>query len=114
MLKYRFNHLARLDVQAGYKNFKVGFSSRYNSFMKNIDQIFVENIGGTEILPGLAEYRENDSGGSLVFDSRISYELKEQYTFAFIVNNLFNTEYSSRPADVQPPRQFMVQVRYSL
>ncbi|MDG1332723.1 MAG: TonB-dependent receptor [Crocinitomicaceae bacterium] len=114
MLKYRFNHLARVDIEAGYKNFKLGFSSRYNSFMKNIDQIFEENIVGTEILPGLQEYRANDQSGSLVFDSRISYELKEQYTFAFIVNNLLNTEYSSRPADVQPPRQFMVQVRYNL
>ncbi|MDB0037954.1 TonB-dependent receptor, partial [bacterium] len=114
LLKYRFNHLVRLDVQAGYKNFSVGFSTRYNSFMENIDQIFEEKIAGTEILPGLKEYRKNDQSGSLVFDSRISYELKEHYTFAFIVNNLLNTEYSSRPADVQPPRQFMVQLRYNL
>lgn len=114
MLKYRFNHLARVDIQAGYKNFSFGVSSRYNSFMKNIDQIFEENIAGTEILPGLKEYRENDQSGSLVFDSRISYEYKDQYTFAFIVNNLLNAEYSSRPADIQPPRQFMVQVRYCL
>lgn len=114
MLKYRFNHLVRLDVEAGFKDFSFGISSRYNSFMKNIDRIFEENISGTEILPGLKEYRANDQRGSLVFDSRISYELKEQYTFALIVNNLFNTEYSSRPADIQPPRQFMIQVRYHL
>lgn len=114
ILKYRFNHLVRVDIEAGYKNFSLGFSSRYNSFMKNIDAIFEENISGTEILPGLKEYRANDQSGSLVFDSRISYELKEQYTFAFIVNNLLNTEYSSRPADIQAPRQFMVQLRYNL
>ena len=112
LLKYRFNHLFRLDVQAGYKKFTLGISSRYNSFMKNIDAIFEENIAGTEILPGLKEYRANDQSGSLVFDSRISYELKDQYTIAFIVNNVMNTEYSSRPADVQPPRQFMLQVRF--
>jgi outer membrane receptor protein involved in Fe transport len=114
MLKYRFNHLARIDVQAGYRNFTLGFSSRYNSFMKNIDRIFEEEIVGTQILPGLKEYRLNNPEGDLVFDTRISYELKEQYTFAFIVNNVLNTEYSSRPGDVQPPRQFMVQVRYAL
>ncbi len=114
ILKYRFNHLVRLDIQAEYKNFSIGFSSRYNSFMKNIDAIFEEEIVGTEILPGLKEYRANDQSGSLVFDSRISYKLKEQYTFAFIVNNILNTEYSSRPADIQPPRQFMVQLRYNL
>lgn len=114
MLKYRFNHLARLDIQAGYRNFTLGFSSRYNSFMKNIDRIFEEEIVGTQILPGLQEYRLNNPGGDLVFDTRISYELKEQYTFAFIINNILNREYSSRPADVQPPRQFMVQVRYNL
>jgi outer membrane receptor protein involved in Fe transport len=82
--------------------------------MKNIDQIFEEEIVGTEIPPGLKEYRANNPSGSLVFDSQISYELKEQYTFSFIVNNLLNTEYSSQPADIQPPRQFMVQVRYNL
>lgn len=114
MLKYRFNHLVRLDVQAGFKNFSIGFSSRYNSFMNNIDRIFEEEISGTQILPGLQEYRTNNPSGSLVFDSRLSYNLKEQYTFALIVNNLLNTEYSSRPADVQPPRQFIVQVRYNL
>lgn len=114
LLKYRFNHLFRFDVEAGYKKFNLGLSSRYNSFMKNIDAIFEENIVGTEILPGLKEYRANDQSGSLVFDARLSYELKDQYTIAFIVNNLFNAEYSSRPADIQPPRQFMVQLRFEL
>lgn len=114
LLKYRFKHLFRFDVQAGYKNFSFGLSSRYNSFMHNIDAIFEDNLAGTEILPGLESYRANNQSGSLVFDSRVSYELKEQYTIAFVVNNLLNAEYSSRPADIQPPRQYMVQLRFAL
>jgi len=27
------------------------------------------------------------------------------------VNNLFNSEYTSRPGDIQPPRNFSVQVQ---
>jgi outer membrane receptor protein involved in Fe transport len=114
LLKYRFKHLFRFDVQAGYKNFSFGVSSRYNSFMHNIDAIFEDNIAGTAILPGLEAYRANNQRGSLVFDSRISYEIKDQYTIAFVVNNLLNTEYSSRPADIQAPRQYMVQLRFAL
>ncbi len=114
LLKYRFRHLFRLDVQAGYKNFSFGMSSRYNSFMYNIDAIFEQDLAGTVILPGLQAYRANNQSGSLVFDSRISYEIKEQYTIAFVVNNVLNAEYSSRPADIQPPRQYMVQLRFAL
>lgn len=114
LLKYRFRHLFRLDIQAGYKNFSFGMSSRYNSFMHNIDAIFEQDLAGTVILPGLQAYRANNQSGSLVFDSRISYEIKEQYTIAFVVNNVLNAEYSSRPADIQPPRQYMVQLRFAL
>ena len=44
LLKYRFKHLAKVDVQATYKNFFIGFSCRYNSFMKNIDAVFEGNL----------------------------------------------------------------------
>ncbi|MFT5778122.1 MAG: outer membrane receptor protein involved in Fe transport [Crocinitomicaceae bacterium] len=114
LLKYRFNHLVRVDVQASYKNISLGFSSRYNSFMHNIDNVFEDPISGTEILPGLKDYRAENQQGSLVFDSRLIYTIKEHYTIAFIVNNILNTEYSSRPGDIQPPRQYMMQLRFSI
>ena len=82
--------------------------------MEVIDKIFEDEIYGQEILPGLQQYRLNNQDGSLVFDARLGYSFKKKYNVSFIVNNLLNTEYSSRPADLQAPRQFIVQLRYGL
>lgn len=114
LLKYRFNHLFRLDLEASYKQFALGFSSRYNSYMYNIDQIFEAEIYGTEIIPGLKNYRDENQTGSLVFDTRFRININQQLTISMIVNNLLNAEYSSRPADIQPPRNYIVQLKYKL
>jgi outer membrane receptor protein involved in Fe transport len=117
MLKYRFKHLVKLDIQATYKKFSLGVSLRYNSFMKNIDLMFEEPIltdaGEQFILPGLKEYRKNNSSGALVFDSRFIYHITKEMKLNLIVNNLFNAEYVSRPADLQAPRNFLLQLQYA-
>ena len=109
LLKYRFRHMAKSDIQLGYKNFELGFSTRYNSWMVNIDKIFEEKIGTQEILPGLKQYRELNKKGALVIDFRVAYSIKKQYRLNFIINNLLNAEYASRPGDIQPPRNFILQ-----
>ncbi len=123
ILKYRFRHLAKLDVEVNYEKFSLGYSARYNSFMENIDRLFEisaeeylfggapANGGGTFILPGNKEYREEFNGGNLVFDLRLGYKLNDTYRIGFMVNNLFNEEYTSRPGDIQPPRHYMLQVQ---
>ncbi len=117
MLKYRFKHLVKLDIQATYKKFSLGVSLRYNSFMKNIDLMFEEpittDVGEIFILPGLREYRKNNSNGALVFDSRFIYHITKEMKLNLIVNNLFNAEYVSRPADLQAPRNFLIQLQYA-
>jgi outer membrane cobalamin receptor len=117
MLKYRFNHLAKIDIQASYKKFSFGISSRYNSFMKNIDLMFILPIqtetGAQFILPGLKEYRQKYNKGSLVFDTRIMFSITKELKLNAIVNNLFNAEYVSRPADLQAPRNFLLQLQYA-
>ena len=114
MLKYRFKHLAKADVEAVYKGFSLGFSARYNSFMKNIDRVFENEVvpgTGIYILPGLKKYREEHNGGNLVFDARIGYEINENYRIGFVVNNFLNTEYMGRPGDIQAPRNFILQIQ---
>jgi iron complex outermembrane receptor protein len=115
MLKYRFKHLAKADIEVTYKKFSIGFSSRYNSNMVNIDRVFQEDLdpGLTEIyiLPGLKDYREKYNKGALVFDARIALPASENYRVSFIVNNLLNAEYTSRPGDIQPPRSFLMQIQ---
>ena len=117
MLKYRFKHLVKLDIQATYKKFGLGISLRYNSFMENIDLMFEEpittDVGEIFILPGLREYRKNNSNGALVFDSRFIYHITKEMKLNLIVNNLFNAEYVTRPADLQAPRNFLLQLQYA-
>ena len=115
MLKYRFNHLIKGDVEATWKSMSIGMSVRYSSFMENIDAVFEENLttSGTPlyILPGLEQYRELNNIGLAVVDARLGYEIKEHYRIGFIINNVFNTEYVSRPGDVQAPRSFILQLQ---
>ena len=114
MLKYRFNHLAKADIQATFKKWSVGGSMRYNSFMKNIDRVFEEGVLGTELLVGMQYYRQIYNRGVFVFDARLSYDIKKGVKFNFIANNFLNAEYSSRPGDIQAPRNFALQLQFEL
>ncbi|MDR0802257.1 TonB-dependent receptor domain-containing protein [Fluviicola sp.] len=114
MLKYRFKHLAKADIQLEYKGISIGGSMRMNSYMQNIDAIFENGVLGQQILPGLKTYRAEHKGITVVFDMRIGYTYREKYKVAFIVNNLANAEYMTRPGDVQAPRSFMLQLSYKI
>ena len=106
--------MAKLDLQVAYKGAFIGFSGLYNSFMSNVDAIFEDGIAGVQIMPGLKEYRIENNTGSLVFDARIGYQWKKKYRVNFVVNNMLNEEYSSRPGDIQAPRQFILQLQYGI
>ena len=104
----------KADLQVSYKKFSIGLSCRYNSYMKNIDRIFEESIGGIEILSGLKEYREKYNKGALVFDTRIMFEVYKSLKINLVTNNIFNAEYVSRPGDIQAPRNFVIQLQYQI
>jgi iron complex outermembrane receptor protein len=114
MLKYRYKHIAKADIEVVYKEISLGGSMRYNSFMKNIDYIFTI-IGSDEYtapdrIPGLVNAREKFKDGDLIFDLRAGYQMTKTVRLGFIVNNLLNTEYMSRPANMMPPRTFAMQL----
>lgn len=105
ILKYRFRHMAKADIQATlFKKLDVGASMRYYSFMESIDKIFEVRI------PGVKHYRDRHHYGDWVFDARVSYQWNEQMKIAMIVKNVFNYEFMGRPADMQPPRTFTLQL----
>ncbi|MBI4930994.1 MAG: TonB-dependent receptor [Bacteroidetes bacterium] len=116
ILKYRYEHTAKIDLQVDYKKWSAGISVRYNSFMKNIDASFQDPLlvdiypilpkNYTYILPGLKEYRQEHNTGDVVLDYRISYAIAKGVKTSMVVNNAFNREYMGRPGDVQPPRSF--------
>jgi iron complex outermembrane receptor protein len=114
ILKYRFRHLVKGDIELGYKALSGGISTRYNSFVENIDAVFEEKIGTDYVLPGLKEYRDENNKGLWVFDARVAYTVRERTKINFIVNNFLNQEYTGRPADIQAPRTFILQLQYKI
>jgi outer membrane receptor protein involved in Fe transport len=112
VLKYRIQHLAKLDMQFSWKNFGLGFSGKYYSFMKNMDKFFYNFDYPGMLNTGIAEYRKKYDNPNLIWDARVSYEFKKHFTFSFVVNNFLNKEYSLRPITIEAPRTTMLQVIY--
>ena len=84
--------------------------------MQNIDRAFEDplfgNIEATKLLPGLKEYRQMHNKGYWIFDARLQFKPNENNMISLVVENVFNTEYMGRPADIRPPRTTML--RYSV
>lgn len=102
ILKYRYRHLVRLDVQYDIKQFQFGLSTRYNSYMENIDRAFVDFPINLFVF-GIEESRNVNPNGDLLFDFRCSYTFRNS-EIALNILNLLNEEFVSRPADLGPPR----------
>lgn len=116
ILKYRFYHNFKATVDAKYQQFSTGINIDYHSLIINIDRAFEDSlrINGVGlpifILPGLYEYRQKHNTGDVLLNWRFAWQPADRLKISFIINNLFNREYMTRPADVGPPRTFAVQV----
>ncbi len=110
-LKYRYRHLIRGDFDIEWKKFSFGGSVRYNSRMENIDKIFTGGLLDVSFPPGLGigDYRKYHNHGDLVIDIRTSYMFFNNIKITFVVKNAINYIYMQRPADMQPPRTFVLQ-----
>lgn len=107
-LKYRYNYLAKLDVETGYKNFTIGFSARYNSFMHSVDSAFVWNFL-SPAFGSVEAWRLKHRTGDYFIDGRASYMITKNNKLAFIVKNMMNRVAMVRPGDIAPPRSFVLQ-----
>lgn len=105
-LNYRFRHAAKGDIQASYKKIIVGFTSTYNSFMINIERNIMS-------IPGIAEFRRVHNKGQAIFDIRVGYDLTDKFKLMVLAKNIFNTQYSIRPALIEAPRNYTVQLSYN-
>ena len=122
ILKYRFYHNIKFDFEVTYKKLTFGVNSEYCSHMINIDRAFEDSVrfpNGQPIvlngeavflLPGLKDYREQHNKGFLVFDLRLGWNVSDKVRFTASAKNIFNKEYQIRPADIQPPRTYVVQL----
>lgn len=126
VLRYRNKTLFKNDIQLMWKGVAIGWSTRYSSFMENIDKRFVEpliyermNPSTAEyykakyyILPGLREYRAKHNKGDWINDFRIGYQLNAHLKLSFLINNILNHAFMSRPGFIEPPRTFIVQAAF--
>ena len=118
ILKYRYKHIAKLDLQFSRNHFTIGAHLRYNSFMENVDNLFESGAFNSEVLDiftiadanifdmGIKKSREKLVRGDFMTDLRISFNYKETLTFQVIVENLFNREYQIRPGSIGAPRLY--------
>ena len=110
ILKYRYQHSAKVDLELEWKRLSTGFCLIYNSFMKNVDEVFTNPVTGNMILPGYPEYREQNQNGTVVYDHRLSFRLTDHAKISIIAKNLFNREYIGRPGDIGAPRNITGQL----
>lgn len=134
ILKYRFQHLADLDIEMTYRKWSLGYTFRYYSYMKNVDKILyaldssvpAENplqYGHDTFDTGIIDYRgdteftdktgytiSDKHKGTYVMDARLAFQVNGWLKAAFIVNNLLNLEYSLRPLKMEQPRTASIQL----
>ena len=81
----------------------------------NIDYLFTTDLinnglpGFFDGIPGINDAREKFKNGDFIIDTRTSYQLNDIVKISFIINNLLNREYMSRPANMMPPRTIAIQ-----
>jgi len=123
ILKYRFQHLASLDIEFKYKKWALGYSFRYYSKVRNLDRVLYDLDANNQFNTGIIQWRgdeddpnsngyilNNRRGGNYVMDARISYQVADWLKAAFIVNNLLNNSYSLRPLKMESPRTAAIQL----
>ena len=122
ILKYRYRHIAKLDLQLSRNQWTLGAHIHYNSFMENVDNLFESGAFNAEVLDiftfadanifdtGIKKSRTKLTSGDFITDMRISYRFKEILTFQFLVENIFNREYQIRPASIGAPRLYSIKL----
>jgi iron complex outermembrane receptor protein len=113
VLKYRFRHTAKLDLEMRRKKFSAGVAAFYNSFMENIDAAFETPLLKPPKGIGLQEWRAAHSDGDVVWSLRSAFIFTEHVKTSVIVNNLFNREYATRPAQLDSPRHVTLRMDFN-
>jgi outer membrane cobalamin receptor len=115
ILKYRFLHTFKGDIELNVHSFSVGFSAKYFSRIENLDKAIEDfeettKAAGGSIQPILyMDYFESNNTGKWVFDCRASYKINDHHEISVISNNFMNNSYSLRPLKAEAIRNVMVQ-----
>lgn len=115
IMKYRYKHMAKADVEFKIFRFNVGVSYRYYSKMQNIDKAFgdLETLTNNPFFSHISVLDFwNKHNGFNIFDARLSYKINPKQKISFICNNIFNVAYMLRPMKIEPPRTTTLQYIY--
>ena len=104
VLKYRFKHNFKLDIEFTYKKLSLGAALLSNSNMEAIDRLI-------EIfVPRVKEFRDAHTKGFKTLDIRLAFKPIEKLKLSVIGANILNEEYSYRPGLLEAPRNVSVRV----
>lgn len=113
ILKYRFQHMIKADVECRIHRIGFGLSYRYYSQMKNIDKAFETIEELTAAVQQIADIKGVDwwrnHKGFNIFDARINFKFDEHQKISLICSNVFNVAYALRPMKIEQPRTISVQ-----
>ena len=107
VLKYRFKHTIKVDIESTFNKFNVGVAMFRNSHMEAIDAVF-ESL----VVPGLRDFRAENNKGFYLFNARVGYQANEHLKVGFLVKNLTNIEYTKRPGLLEATRLWTMRVDY--
>ena len=123
MLKYRSRHTFKFDLTLIAKGIEWNANLQYSSYTENIDYAFVSPLLTTfypSAFGGLERYRDQKSNtpigqgrGDIVLNTHLAYNFKQGVRVAFIIKNLLNSIYTPRPAYIESPRNYTLQLSYT-
>lgn len=105
-LKYRRQHLVRVNLEGNYHKFLYGIYWRYNSEIKNIDEFFLSVIKG---LKKDDYWQAYSAGGEL--DLMLGFKINPVVEITMIGKNLLNKEYMEAPGNTNIPRTINLQIK---
>jgi iron complex outermembrane receptor protein len=109
-LKYRRKHSGNMNISISGGKIVTGLHLFARSRILRIDDIFLNEITGEQILPGFPAYWKSHNKGYLLVDGDIGYLINRRLTVSLVVKNLTNVEYMGRPGDIQPVRNFSLRL----
>lgn len=122
VLKYRFKHTFKADIEISYHHFTVGYTVKYFSKLVNLDQAIVDfekvtvATGGTLQAILFENFFNTHNNGNTIMDLRLSYGFGALSThkISVVAKNFMNRTYSLRPLKIEAPRSIVFQYSYKL
>ncbi len=107
ILKYRYRHSFKSQLNIELWGVSFWLNQRYNSHMVSIDRNFEQYISG------IADFRNNFDTGYNVLNAQVSYKYKFM-RIALNMDNLRNTLYTERPALLEAPRNLSIRLEFDI